>query len=36
MSKKCPNCGTPYAFDEFGMIEECCSPSTWEQEKYDD
>jgi hypothetical protein len=37
MAHYCPNCGEPYTMDDFGNIEECCSPETWPDvdESYD-
>lgn len=36
MAKCCPNCGTPFSFDELGGLEECCSPSNFDGPDTDD
>jgi len=36
MAKCCPNCGTQFSFDEFGVLEECCSPSNFDGPDNDD
>jgi hypothetical protein len=30
MSKCCPNCGSPFEFDELGVMVECCNPSNFD------